>query len=82
MRPANFHRAAFSVKSDEELLRTVEHGIVFSPMHAWRGELSDGEMEDVVAIFASLAAVTETRRKRRGPAVAHEGPASRGLLLR
>lgn len=55
VRPANFHRAAFLFKSDEELLRTVEHGIVFSPMHAWRGELSDGEMEDVVAYIRLLS---------------------------
>ena len=35
--PANFHRFQVFSKSDEELLRTIEHGVVFSPMHAWRG---------------------------------------------
>ena len=47
--PTNFQRFQSFLKSDEELLRTIEHGIVFSPMHSWRGQLTDGEMQDVVA---------------------------------
>ena len=47
--PANFHRFAAVLTSDEELLMTIEFGVVFSPMHAWRGQLTDGEMQDVVA---------------------------------
>jgi mono/diheme cytochrome c family protein len=47
--PANFHRFSSFLKSDEELLRTIEHGVVFSPMHSWRGQLTDGEMQDVVS---------------------------------
>lgn len=54
-RPANFHRPLSYLKSDEELLRTIEHGVVFSPMHAWRGQLSDGEMQDVVAYIRLLS---------------------------
>ena len=53
--PANFHRFMSFLKSDEELLRTIEHGVVFSPMHAWRGQLTDGEMQDVVAYIRLLA---------------------------
>ena len=53
--PANFHRFSSFLKSDEELLRTIEHGVVFSPMHAWRGKLTDGEMQDVVAYIRLLA---------------------------
>jgi len=53
--PANFHRFSSFMKSDEELLRTIEHGVVFSPMHSWRGQLSDGEMQDVVAYIRLLA---------------------------
>jgi len=53
--PANFHRFSSLLKSDEELLRTIEHGVVFSPMHAWRGRLTDGEMQDVVAYIRLLA---------------------------
>ncbi len=53
--PANFHRFRSFLKSDEELLRTIEHGVVFSPMHAWRGRLTDGEMQDVVAYIRLLS---------------------------
>jgi mono/diheme cytochrome c family protein len=53
--PANFHRFSSFLKSDEELLRTIEHGVVFSPMHAWRGQLTDGEMQDVVAYIRLIA---------------------------
>ena len=53
--PANFHRFSSFLKSDEELLRTIEHGVVFSPMHAWRGQLTDGEMQDVVTYIRLLA---------------------------
>jgi mono/diheme cytochrome c family protein len=53
--PANFHRFSSFLKSDEELLRTIEHGIVFSPMHSWRGQLTDGEMQDAVAYIRLLS---------------------------
>ena len=53
--PANFHRFSSFLKSDEELLRTIEHGVVFSPMHSWRGQLTDGEMQDVVSYIRLLA---------------------------
>ena len=53
--PANFHRFSSFLKSDEELSRTIEHGVVFSPMHSWRGQLTDGEMQDVVAYVRLLS---------------------------
>ena len=53
--PTNFHRFLSFLKSDEELLRTIEHGVVFSPMHAWRGQLTEGEMQDVVAYIRLLS---------------------------
>jgi len=52
---ADFHRFRSFLKSDEELLRTIEHGIVFSPMHAWRGQLTDEEMQDVLAYVRLLS---------------------------
>lgn len=55
VRPANFHAFKSFLKSDEELLRTIEHGIVFSPMHSWRGQLSDGEMQDLTAYIRLLS---------------------------
>lgn len=53
--PANFQRFQSFLKSDEELLRTIEHGVVFSPMHSWRGQVTDGEMQDVVAYIRTLS---------------------------
>lgn len=53
--PANFHRFSSFLKSDEELLRTIEHGVVYSPMHSWRGQLTDGEMQDVVEYIRMLS---------------------------
>ena len=52
--PANFHRFKSFLKSDEELLRTIEHGIVFSPMHAWQGQLTETERLDVLAYIRLL----------------------------
>ncbi len=53
--PANFHRFRSFLKSDEELLRTIEHGVVFSPMHAWTGSLTEGQMVDVLAYVRLLS---------------------------
>ncbi len=53
--PANFHRPGSFMKSDETLLRMIEHGGVFSPMHSWRGQLTDGEMQDVLAYIRLLS---------------------------
>ena len=53
--PADFHRIRSFLKSDEELLRTIEHGGVFSPMHSWRGQLTDEEMQDVLAYIRLLS---------------------------
>ncbi len=53
--PANFQRFRSFLKSDEELLRTIEHGVVFSPMHAWRGQLTDEEMRDVLTYVRFLS---------------------------
>lgn len=56
--PANFQRFQSFLKSDDELLRTIEHGVVFSPMHSWRGQLTDGEMQDVVSYIRLLSQQT------------------------
>jgi mono/diheme cytochrome c family protein len=53
--PADFHRPGSFLKSDESLLRMIEHGGVFSPMHSWRGRLTDGEMQDVLAYIRALS---------------------------
>lgn len=53
--PADFHRFRSFLKSDEELLRMIEHGIVFSPMHAWAGSLTEGQMVDTLAYVRLLS---------------------------
>jgi hypothetical protein len=53
--PANFHRPGSFLKSDDALLRMIEHGSVFSPMHSWRGRLTDGEMQDGLAYIRVLS---------------------------
>jgi hypothetical protein len=53
--PADFHRFKSIPKFDEELLRTIEHGVVFSPMHAWRVQLTDAKMLDVLAYIRLLS---------------------------
>ena len=52
--PANFHRFKSFLKSDEELLRTIEHGIVFSPMHSWQAQLTETERQDALAYIRLL----------------------------
>ena len=46
--PANFHLGQQRVKTDEELFIAVSDGVLFSPMHGWRGRLSERDIEDVV----------------------------------
>ena len=53
--PANFHRFSSFIKSDEELLRTIEYGVVFSPMHSWQGRLTEGEIQDVLSYIRLLS---------------------------
>lgn len=53
--PANFHRFSSYLKSDEELLRTIEYGVVFSPMHSWQGTLTEGETQDVLSYIRLLS---------------------------
>lgn len=52
--PANFHAPAVQTKSDEQLLTSIEFGLVLSPMHGWRGRLTEQEMQDVVAYIRLL----------------------------
>ncbi len=52
--PANFQKAKSFFKSDEDMLKTIEYGVVFSPMHSWLGTLSEGEMQDVLAYIRTL----------------------------
>lgn len=53
--PTNFHRPSSLIKSDEEMLRIIEHGVVFSAMHAWQGTLTEGQIQDVLSYIRLLS---------------------------
>ena len=53
--PANLLSDQSRMKSDLELLMTIAHGSIFSPMHGWRGKLSESEMWDVLEYIRFLA---------------------------
>lgn len=53
--PANFQSAKSRAKTDFELLIAIANGVLFSPMHGWRGRLNETEMMDVIAYIRTLA---------------------------
>jgi len=53
--PANFHSPASRAKSDEQLLSIIEHGVIFTPMHSYRGTLTDAQMREVLAYIRRLS---------------------------
>lgn len=53
--PANFQSAKSRAKTDFELLIAISNGVLFSPMHGWRGRLNDTEMMDVIAYIRTFA---------------------------
>lgn len=53
--PANFHTARSKAKTDFELLTSISYGIAFSPMHAWRGRITDDELLELVRYLRELA---------------------------
>jgi len=56
--PANFHTARSRARTDFELLTTISYGIAFSPMHAWRGKVTDEELLELVRYIRELAPYT------------------------
>jgi cytochrome c oxidase cbb3-type subunit 3 len=55
VRPSNFHTLQFRAKSDLELLVAISNGVLFSPMHSWRGRTTDEDMLDVIRYIRALA---------------------------
>lgn len=53
--PANFHTPASRAKSDEQLLAIIGNGVTLTPMHSYRGTLTDAQMREVVAHIRTLA---------------------------
>ena len=55
VRPSDFHTVRSREKSDFELLIAISNGVLFSPMHSWRGRLNDEQMADVIHYMRALA---------------------------
>ena len=56
VKPANFQSVNSRAKTDWELLITIANGALFSPMHGYRGKLTDQQMLDVLSYIRSVAA--------------------------
>ncbi len=52
--PANFHQPKHQVKTDQELFLAIADGVLFSPMHGWRGRLSTQDIEDVIGYLRAM----------------------------
>lgn len=55
VRPANLQSSASRAKTDWELLITISHGAAFTPMHGFRGKLTDQQVLDVLAYVRMMA---------------------------
>jgi mono/diheme cytochrome c family protein len=55
IRPADFHDQRIREKSDEQLLMSIEFGVLMTPMHTWRGRLTGDEMRNVLAYVRQLS---------------------------
>ncbi len=53
LRPSNFLSQSLLAKADWELLVTISNGILFTPMHGFRGTLTDQQMLDVLSYIRS-----------------------------
>ncbi len=53
LRPTNFQSQGLLAKADWELLLTISNGILFTPMHGFRGTLTDQQMLDVLSYIRS-----------------------------
>ena len=55
VRPANLQSTQSRTKTDWELLVALSNGVLFSPMHSFRGKLNDQQMLDVLSYIRSVA---------------------------
>jgi len=53
--PANLTSQVLRSKTDWELLIAISNGVLFSPMHGFRGKLTDEQMLDVLSYIRSVA---------------------------
>jgi len=55
VQPANLQSPGSREKTDWELLITISHGAAFTPMHGFRGQLSDQQIMDVLTYVRTMA---------------------------
>lgn len=55
VRPANLQSQGSRAKTDWELLVTITNGALFTPMHGFRGKLTDEQILDVLSYIRSVA---------------------------
>jgi cytochrome c oxidase cbb3-type subunit 3 len=55
VQPADFGSNRSRTKTDWELLVALSNGVLFSPMHSYRGKLSDEQMLDVLSYIRLMA---------------------------
>lgn len=55
VRPADLRSLASRSKTDWELLVAISNGVLFSPMHGFRGKLTDQQMLDVLSYIRSVS---------------------------
>jgi len=55
VRPANLQSQGSRAKTDWELLVTITNGALFTPMHGFRGKLSDQQIQDVLSYIRANA---------------------------
>jgi cytochrome c oxidase cbb3-type subunit 3 len=53
LRPTNFRSQSLLAKTDWELLITISNGVLFTPMHGFRGRLTDQQLLDVLSYIRS-----------------------------
>lgn len=55
VQPANLQSLESRAKTDWELLVTITNGSLFTPMHGFRGKLTDEQILDVLSYIRSVA---------------------------
>lgn len=55
VQPANLRSRTSRSKTDWELLVAISNGVLFSPMHGFRGKLTDQQMLDVLSYIRSVS---------------------------
>lgn len=53
--PTNLQSGLIRHKTDWELLITISDGVLFSPMHGFRGKLTDQQLLDVLAYIRMIS---------------------------